>query len=196
MDFEVLILVYFIVIMSAIFHEYAHAWMALYLGDPTAKNAGRLTLNPIAHIDTFGTIILPLLLMTFAGVFIGYAKPVPYNPHNLRDQKYGDAKVAVAGPASNLLIAFIFSLVIRFFELPSFWISAIGLIVFVNIILALFNLIPIAPLDGEKILKTFTPFDFSFEGSFLATILVLIIAFNFLPNIANFIFGLLVGYNF
>ena len=179
--------------MSAIFHEYAHAWMAYYLGDPTAKNAGRLTLNPIAHVDPFGTVILPLFLMFTGGMFIGYAKPVPYNPFNLSDQKNGPLKVAAAGPGSNFLIAIIFSVILRVAALPSFWMQAATLIIYVNIILGLFNLIPVPPLDGSKILKRFTSIDFSFGGSFLGVILALVIAFTFLPTLAQGVFRLLTG---
>ena len=179
--------------MSAIFHEYAHAWMAYYLGDPTAKNAGRLTLNPFPHIDPFGTVLLPLFLMITGGMFIGYAKPVPYNPFNLNDQKNGPLKVAAAGPGSNFLIAIIFSIILRTVTLPSFWMQAVTLIIYVNIILGLFNLIPVPPLDGSKILKRFTSLDLSFGGSFLGVILALMIAFMFLPTLAQGIFGLLTG---
>ena len=185
--------IYAIIIMSAIFHEYAHAWMAYYLGDPTAKNMGRLTLNPIAHVDPFGTVILPLFLMLTGGMFIGYAKPVPYNPYNLKDQKNGPLKVAAAGPGSNFLIAIIFSIILRSVNLPGFWMQAVTLIVYVNIILGLFNLIPVPPLDGSKILKRFTSIDLSFGGSFLGVILALMIAFTFLPTLAQGVFRLLTG---
>ncbi len=193
-DLELKLFLYLIVILSAIFHEYAHAWAALYLGDPTAKNAGRLTLNPIAHIDPFGTVLLPLFLLFTGGIFIGYAKPVPFNPYNLSDQKYGEAKVAAAGPISNILIALIFSVVIRFVALPQFWGMAVSYIIFINIILALFNLIPIPPLDGSKLLRAFTSFDLSFGGGFLGTVLALMLAFMFLPSIASFIFQIFTGF--
>ncbi len=98
-----------ILIFSIVIHEFAHGWMADYLGDPTARYMGRLTLNPIPHIDPIGSVLLPLLLLiSNAGFIIGWAKPVPYNPYNLKDQKNGPAMVGAAGPLSNLLIAFIF----------------------------------------------------------------------------------------
>ena len=195
-NIEGLLFIYVIVIMSAVFHEYAHAWMAYYLGDPTAKNAGRLTLNPIAHIDPFGTVILPLLLMVTGGTFIGYAKPVPFNPYNLRDQKYGPAKVAAAGPASNFLIAIIFSIILRSVALPNFWDLAVSFIIYINIILGLFNLIPVPPLDGSKLLKRFTSINFSLGRSFIGVLLALMIAFTILRPIAQFIFTLLTGTGF
>lgn len=185
--------IYVIIIMSAIFHEYAHAWTALYLGDPTAKHAGRLTLNPIAHMDLFGTVLLPLFLLLTSNTFIGYAKPVPVNPYNLSDQKYGEAKVAIAGPLSNIFIAIIFSTIIRFVSPSGFWLTAISYIIFINIILALFNLIPVPPLDGSKLLKTFVSFDFSIGNNLIGTILALMLAFLFLPSLASFIFQIFTG---
>lgn len=185
--------IYAIIIMSAVFHEYAHGWAAFSMGDPTAKDAGRLTLNPIAHIDPFGTVILPLFLMLVGGMFIGYAKPVPYNPYNLSDQKYGPLKVALAGPASNFLIAIIFSVVLRMVSFPEVWSMTLSLIVYINIILGLFNLIPVPPLDGSEILKTFTSFDLSFGGNFIGSIIALLIAFTFLPQLAQIIFTIFTG---
>src|SRR6056297_2198326 len=101
MIFQIIVLVF-----SAIIHEYMHGWMADYLGDSTAKDSGRLTLNPIPHIDPFGSILLPFILIaTGAGIVFGWAKPVPYNPYNLKDPKWGPAKVAAAGPLANLITA-------------------------------------------------------------------------------------------
>jgi Zn-dependent protease len=153
-------------IYSVVIHEVSHGLAAQSLGDDTAKNLGRLSLNPLKHIDIFGSIILPIiLLITTAGSFaFGYAKPVPYNPNNLRDQKYGPIKVAMAGPASNILIALIFGLVLRFFanQLGSGVTGLFEAIVYINLILAVFNLIPIPPLDGHWVLVTLLPA--RFEG--------------------------------
>lgn len=152
-----------ILIFSVILHEIAHGYTALSLGDPTAKNAGRLTLNPIPHIDIFGSVLLPLLLViTNSPILFGWAKPVPVNPHNLRDRKYGSAKVSFAGPAANLAIVLVFGLLLRFFSTPLSDISTnlvlfFSQIVLLNLALALFNLLPIPPLDGSHILFDFLP---------------------------------------
>ncbi len=151
-----------ILIMSVVVHEVAHGYAAEKLGDPTAKLAGRLTLNPIKHLDLFGSIILPfILVISNAGFVFGWAKPVPYNPHNLRDQKKGTIIVAIAGILANLCIAIIFGLVFRAAVAYGFGndalYSVLGTIVFLNILLAVFNLIPIPPLDGSKILFALLP---------------------------------------
>ena len=146
-----------VLVMSAVFHEYMHGYAAFKLGDPTAKNAGRLTFNPIKHLDLFGSIIVPLMLIISGASFLfAWAKPVPYNPYNLSDRKYGDAKVAVAGPLANLALALIFGLIWRFMPFISIAFSGfIAMIIYINLILMVFNLIPIPPLDGSKILSAF-----------------------------------------
>jgi len=149
-------------IMSVVIHEVAHGYAALYFGDKTAEYAGRLTLNPIKHLDIFGSVLLPLLLvLTKAPFLIGWAKPVPYNPGNFRNIKYGTLWVASAGVLANLSIALLFSLLIRaslaYGFLSETFISLASVIVLVNIVLAIFNLIPIPPLDGSKILFTLLP---------------------------------------
>jgi Zn-dependent protease len=149
-----LVFVLLILFISVILHEVAHGYVALWLGDPTAKLAGRLTLNPIPHVDPVGTLALPaLLVLTGAPFFIGYAKPVPVNPYNFKGL-YDEALVAFAGPGVNIILALIFGLTIRFAgaALSPGLAQAFAAIVYVNLMLALFNLVPLPPLDGSKVL--------------------------------------------
>jgi len=146
-----------VLLFSVIIHEVAHGNVANYLGDPTAKYAGRLTLNPIKHLDPVGSVILPLFLAFLGAPVIGWAKPVPINPYNFRDQKWGELKVSIAGPASNFLIAVIFALAVRFFPLPGSLFALFSIISIYNFLLGIFNLIPIPPLDGSWILFSFFP---------------------------------------
>jgi len=150
-----------ILLMSVVIHEVSHGYSAYLLGDPTAKNAGRLTLNPLAHLDFMGSFIVPLIAYMSAGFMFGWAKPVPYNPYNLKNQKWSEAIVAISGPASNLVIAVIFGLFIRFSAYigitSMMFLEAAQFVVLINLILMVFNLIPIPPLDGSKILFTLIP---------------------------------------
>lgn len=154
-----IIFFFLIIIPSAIIHEYAHGWMADQLGDPTARYAGRLTLNPTAHIDKWGTLFLPLILfITTGGRFLfAYAKPVPYNPYNLKNQKWGPSLVALAGPASNFLLAAVFGFVVQYAPISSDFTMLLSVIVYANVLLGMFNLVPIPPLDGSKLLFSLLP---------------------------------------
>ena len=189
-----------ILLFSIIMHEIAHGSVALRLGDPTAKNAGRLTLNPLKHIDTFGTILLPLLLVLIRSPFVvGWAKPVPVNPYNFRDQRWGSLKVSVAGPATNFLIAVIFGLAIRFIPLPETLEFLFGLIVIYNFVLALFNLIPIPPFDGSHILFSVLPARFNSlkiflhqYGLYLLLALMFLGALNLVFQAATFLYYLII----
>jgi len=149
-------------VMSIVIHEVAHGFMANFLGDPTARLAGRLTINPISHIDPIGSVIIPALLyISHAGLLFGWAKPVPYNPYNLKNQRWGEALVAAAGPGTNIIIALIFSILIRTsgsFGGTAAFVEILGYIVHINILLACFNMIPIPPLDGSKILAALLPY--------------------------------------
>jgi len=194
--FEVIVLVF-----SAIVHEYMHGWMAYRLGDSTAKDAGRLTFNPLAHLEWFGSFFLPLVMIITRMPFVfGWAKPVPYNPYNLRDRKYGDAKVALAGPLGNLIIALFFGLFLRFFPFVSLTFSGLlSIIVYINLVLMIFNLVPIPPLDGSKILATFLSpsarekYLHMERTGFILVILFVMLAGGIIMPIVNFLFRIIVG---
>lgn len=136
-----------------------HGFAALRLGDSTAKDAGRLTFNPLKHLDPFGSVLLPLTMVLLGSPFLfAWAKPVPYNPYNLKDKKYGEAKVAAAGPLANFAIAVALSLVIRLVPgIGGTFAILLTAVIYINLILMVFNLVPIPPLDGSKILATFLP---------------------------------------
>lgn len=139
-----------IVFYSIIIHEVSHAYAAFALGDDSAKRAGRLSLNPMKHIDIFGTIILPLLLYFSAGFIYGYAKPVPFNPYNFRNLKRDSGLTALAGPVSNILIAIVMAVIYHIS--PPLLQYILYYVIFLNLLLAFFNLIPFPPLDGSKVL--------------------------------------------
>lgn len=170
-----------ILIMSVVIHEVSHGYAASFLGDQTARYQGRLTLNPLKHLDFVGSFLVPATSYLLGGFILGWAKPVPYNPHNLRPGRWSEATVAVVGPASNIAIALIFGLLLRFgvSDNPGF-IQITAMIVFINILLAIFNLVPIPPLDGSKLLFTFFPDRlFQIRGFFDRYGFLLIILFIF-----------------
>lgn len=173
-----------VLIMSVVIHEVSHGYMAYALGDPTAKYEGRLTLNPIKHLEPFGSVILPTISYLLGGFIFGWAKPVPYNPHNLRPGRWSEFWVAAAGPISNITLALIFGLILRagisMGEVSPAFVSITSLIVFINILLAIFNLVPIPPLDGSKLLMAFFPDKFYRMREFFERYgLILIIFFIF-----------------
>lgn len=191
-----------ILLFSVVIHEVSHGAVAYALGDHTAKNEGRLTLNPIPHLDFFGSIVLPIIMYMTGGFIFGWAKPVPYNPYNLRDQKKGPAYVGAAGPLSNILIAVVFGLLIRFafpLHLPSAFLQIASYIVFLNLVLAIFNFIPIPPLDGSKILFALMParsleFQTALEryGIFLLLIFIFFFSGIIMP-VVSFLLRLITG---
>lgn len=154
-----------ILILSVIVHEVAHGYTANALGDPTARLAGRLTLNPWPHIDIIGSVLIPLfLIISQSGFLFGWAKPVPYNPYNLKNQRWGEMLVALAGPLSNILIAVLFAIIARLtiaLALPVASTSFAELVVFVNLFLGLFNLLPIPPFDGYGVLAGALPYRYA-----------------------------------
>ncbi len=153
-------IVILIVFYSIIIHEVSHAVVSYWLGDDTAKRAGRLSLNPFKPIDWFGTVILPLIMYYTVGVIWGYAKPVPLNPYNYRNMKQGIGLSAMAGPVSNILIAIVFALLYHLSPGNQLLSHIFQMVVFFNLLLAFFNLIPIPPLDGSKVLGMLLPDDF------------------------------------
>ncbi len=169
----ILIFYLIILLLSVIIHEVSHGFVAYQLGDSTAKDMGRLTLNPLKHLDFFGSFLMPLFLYYVSqGQFIfGYAKPVPFNPYNLKNFKRDSGLIALSGPVSNILVAIIFGLFIKIFVLLGFLnyplIDFLRIIIFVNVMLAIFNLVPIPPLDGSKILFAVLPARFSRAQNFL-----------------------------
>jgi Zn-dependent protease len=177
-----------VLLFSVIVHEVAHGYVALLNGDPTAKMLGRITLNPAPHIDPVGTIILPLLLLiTHAGILFGWAKPVPVNPLNYRNYRWGEFAVSAAGPISNLVLAVLFSVVVRsglnnpgLMQMAYFGVS-------INIFLALFNLIPIPPLDGSHILALFLPQDLARLYAYLQPVGFILILILFYTGIMGVI---------
>jgi len=224
-----MIFVIIALIMSAVIHEVAHGYMAYRLGDSTAKDLGRLTLNPLKHLDLFGSIILPLILVvTKSPFFLAWAKPVPYNPYRLKDYRFGDLKVALAGPGSNFIMAVIFGLMVRFLPLSanskialinqflmgnhgellaqmsgSFLNSVLVLALIMcllNLALMIFNLVPIPPLDGSKILLTFLPpagremfYRLETYGVFILIVLIALNFFSFMAPLLFWLFSLLTG---
>ena len=190
-----------ILILSVVVHEVAHGWSAYFLGDPTAKLAGRLTLNPLYHLDPIGSVVVPLLMYSMGGFIFGWAKPVPYNPYNLQAGRAGPAIVALAGPVANLFLVACFSIIIRLTigVVPVAFITLSMTVVIVNLSLALFNLIPVPPLDGSKVLFALIPYRYRHIEEiltryqlFFAIFAITVIA-PFLMPIVSFLFQLSTG---
>ena len=173
-----------VLIASIVLHEVAHGYVAYAMGDKTALRAGRLTLNPLVHLEWFGSVILPLVLvLSGTGLVLGWAKPVPYDPGQFRNVRWGTLAVALAGVVVNFILAIVFGLLYRFAPVFGFGVAIQSLfltIVIVNIVLGVFNLVPIPPLDGSKVLFSILPPSY---GHMLATLerysLPLIIFFVF-----------------
>ena len=194
-----------VLIMSVVIHEVSHGFVAEMFGDKTARHAGRLTLNPIKHLDIFGSILLPTLLYFSAGFVFGWAKPVPYNPANLRNEKWGTIAVASAGVLANFFIALIFGTILRFsigMEVPAGLPFILSTIVAINLSLSIFNLVPIPPLDGSKILLALLPPSFynfaeNLERYSLFLLLIFIIFFvDYLYPVLAFFYRLVTGFSF
>ena len=207
---EISIFTIVILIISVIIHEVAHGYAANSLGDPTAKLAGRLSLNPVRHVDPVGSILVPaILVLTNSAFLFGWAKPVPYNPYNLKNQRWGEAIVGVAGVATNLVLAVLFALVARLAWSAGMTDVAMlsAIVVSVNLSLGLFNLLPIPPLDGFTVLRGILPYKLSLgfrdieekiqRGGILSLVAILFLFSYFLSApfgaLVSFVFRLLVG---
>lgn len=194
-----------VLLFSVMIHEIAHGSAALAQGDPTAKYAGRLTLNPLKHIDLFGSILVPLMLLVVTmgrGPIFGWAKPVPVNPALFKDQKWGELKVSLAGPATNFLIAIIFGLILRFVPVSDNWALLLGIICLYNFLWGIFNLVPIPPLDGSHILFSFLPpqflrlkFQLAQYGILILVAFLFLGGLNFVFYLASFLFYAVVGHS-
>jgi Zn-dependent protease len=191
-----------VLLLSVALHEVAHGFLAYRLGDPTAKYAGRLTLNPLKHLDPIGSFFFPLftLIMTAGrGPIFGWAKPVPINPYNFRDQRWGELKVAAAGPTINFVIALFFGILIRFATLPNLVVELFSIVCLYNIFWGIFNLLPVPPLDGSHIFFSLFPREaekmrFVFrQYSPLILLIIVFFGLSFIEPLALKIFRLIVG---
>jgi len=190
---------FLVLIFSIIIHEVSHGAMAKELGDDTAEKMGRLTLNPLAHLDFFGSVLLPLFLfISTGGQFVfGWAKPVPYNPFKLKNPRRDSALLAFAGPLANLGLALIFGILIRLKIFPLAVLPYFLTIVSTNLVLAIFNLTPIPPLDGSKILFYLFPSPkleiFMLQYGFFLLIFFLFFGWGLIAPLINFLFHLMTG---
>ncbi len=201
-----------ILIFSVVLHEMAHAWVALRCGDTTAKDLGRITLNPVPHIDLMGSILIPLFSIFATGrVLIAWAKPVPIDPRNFRNLKRDDTLVTVAGPLSNLLIALACVLAVALFfyinkalspgdgtmgqEFISYMVKMFYAGILLNVTLAIFNMIPIPPLDGSHVLANVLPDETAmrFRSIGFAGIFLILLVFNFVPGFSKFFFSIILA---
>ncbi len=203
MDPLILIVSIVILIMSVVIHELSHGYTAELLGDPTPRLQGRLTLNPLKHLDLFGSFIVPIIT-SMAGFTFGWAKPIQWNPYNVKNKRWGELLIAIAGPGANILIALIFGLIIRFFgvSLPESFIQVATYVIAINIVLAVFNLIPLPPLDGSKVLFSILPRKMirvreAFEKySIFFFLIVVFFIWRFVEPVIPWVLKLITNFNF
>lgn len=183
------------ILYSIILHEISHGFAAYLLGDRTAKNLGRLSLNPIRHIDPFGTILLPILLLLTMGLALGYAKPVPINPRYFKHAERGMMITGAAGPLSNIIIGGVLGLLVKIGLVTGLANAILFNIIYINFFLALLNLLPIPPLDGSRILAYFLPSNLKYSYYQLEKfgILVLLLLVFFAQNQVFAIFDLILS---
>lgn len=198
---ELLLFIIPVLLFSIVLHEMAHGYAALFQGDPTARDMGRLTLNPLVHLDPLWSVAVPTLTMLVGGFFFGMAKPVMYNPRNLRNKKWGEAIVAIAGPAVNVAIAAIMLAAIYVTALVGatneLLYQSLVIVMVMNLFLAVFNMIPVPPLDGSKILFALLPARMhhvrrwmeQYSLFLVIILLVVILNTNFLGNLVYGIIG-------
>lgn len=196
-----------VLIFSAVVHEVSHGFVANSLGDPTAKDMGRLTLNPLKHLEPFGSVILPALLMLARSpILFAWAKPVPFNPLNLKDPKWDSARIAIAGPLANFAIAIVFGLILRFIPFENSSTFALlpelfTIIVYINIMLGVFNLVPIPPLDGSKLLFAFLgdsqqeAIHFLEKNGLILLLMFMLFGFQLILPVINFLFRIITGFS-
>ena len=203
MDPLTVIILIAVLVMSVVLHELSHGYVAEMLGDPTPRLQGRLTVNPLKHLELFGSVIVPIIT-ALSGFPFGWAKPIQWNPYNVKNRRTGELLISLAGPAANILIALVFGLVIRFGvnSLPAGFFLISTYIVVTNIALAIFNLVPIPPLDGSKILFSLLPPKLSYVRGFIERysifmVLVLIIfVWPLVEPIIPFLFQVITGVSF
>ncbi len=201
---EFIIFQIIILLFSVVIHEVSHGFIAEKLGDPTARQLGRLTLNPLKHLDPFGSVILPLLLALLpTGIVFGWAKPVPYNPLNLKNPDRDGAIIAAAGPTSNIGIAVVFAIIFRIVHAfggqgTELLLALLSYVILINILLAIFNLVPIPPLDGSKVLFAFLSVRaartraFLEQYGFLVLVAFIFFGFQFIIPIIYWIYNILI----
>lgn len=198
LDLTVILIMIVTIIVSLAVHEFMHAYVGHALGDTTARDEGRLTLNPLSHIDPFMTVLLPIITLVLFQAPILAAKPVPFNPERVKYDEFGAALIALAGPLSNFVLAFIAAVLDNFLAFGSALHEIATIFIYLNVAIGVFNLVPIPPLDGSRVLYAFAPeslqnFMRQIEpfGLILIFGLILTVGFGFLTNIMQFVLNLL-----